>query len=166
MPHVHALSDPTLSARFAISANATFAGSADRNERNQRSHLIWYSFQLYADLAPLAVLSIYESLVKRKGWTTEQTKTICEQVTEMTQSGVLHYDFDAVITVNPFHGHQLIHFANSYGVHSEMKKVPLSAYFTEEKNIGHRDILAALAQKAGVHFLRTQEVVAGKWIRG
>jgi predicted DsbA family dithiol-disulfide isomerase len=124
-------------------------------------HLIWHSFQLDPGLTPVAGQSIYESLAERKGWSVSEAKSISAQVSEMASAAGLHYNFDSVIPANTYNGHRLIHLANDFGLQGAMKETLLAAYFTEGKNIGDPDTLAAIAQQAGVPVARAREVLSG-----
>lgn len=119
--------------------------------------ITWRSFELAPDAQTNPEKSIYEVLSERKGWSSEQTKMMHEQVSQKASDAGLVYDFDKTIPANSFRSHQLLHLAKEKGVQDEIKERLLKAYFTEGKNI---DDVATLIEIGKMEGLSEEEISA------
>ncbi|MFU8812556.1 MAG: DsbA family oxidoreductase [Balneolaceae bacterium] len=112
--------------------------------------VVWRSFELAPDAETKPGASIYEELAARKGWSTEQSKQIHNQMVQMAKQSGLDFDFDQTIPANSFNAHRLLHLAKKHGVQNDTKERLLKAYFTDGKNIDDPDFLIATGKEAGL----------------
>jgi predicted DsbA family dithiol-disulfide isomerase len=113
-------------------------------------NITWHSFQLDPEMENAEGLSVHEYLGKRKGVSAADGKRMNDQMTAIAKEVGLEYDFDKAIITNTQTAHRLLHFAKSKGVQNEMKERLFKAYYTEGKNVGDIDTLAALAAEVGL----------------
>ena len=110
----------------------------------------WKSFQLDPSTESNTSQSIYEYLAARKGMSLEHSKHMHQQLTRVAAEAGLEYNFDKVIVANTFDAHRLIHLAARHGKQEEAEERLFSAYFTEGKNLGDMETLAAEAEAIGI----------------
>lgn len=110
----------------------------------------WKSFQLDPELDNREGLSVHAYLGQRKGGTEADGRRMNEQMAAMAKTVGLDYDFDKAILNNTRKAHQVLHFAKSKALQSEMKERLFKAYYTEGKDIADTDTLTALAAEAGL----------------
>jgi len=120
----------------------------------------WKSFQLDPSMQNDPGKNINQYLAERKGWTLEYAKQINSQMTKMAAAEGLVYDFDKAVVANSFDAHRFSGYAKEHGLGNEAEERLFKAYFTEGKNIGERDTLAALGEDIGLDADEVGEVLA------
>ncbi len=112
--------------------------------------IIWRSFELDADTAPRPGQSVFSHMAERKGISLAQSHQMHAQMTAAAAQAGLEYNFDKALAVNTFLAHQLLHFAAAHGRQNEAKERLFRAYYTEGRDIGNVETLAALAAEIGL----------------
>ncbi|MDT3425967.1 putative DsbA family dithiol-disulfide isomerase [Paenibacillus forsythiae] len=107
------------------------------------------SFQLDPEAAPTSK-SIHELLALKYGITVEQAKTMNAQVADQALGLGLDFRFDTVVHANTRDSHRLAHYARTKGLAAELTERLMQGYFTDGRNLGDREALAALAAEAGL----------------
>jgi predicted DsbA family dithiol-disulfide isomerase len=120
----------------------------------------WKSFQLAPDAVTDPTRSAVQNLAEKKGWTLEFTRQAMASVVERAQSAGLAFDYERATVANTFDAHRLAHFAASQGCGDEMHERLFSAYFSEGRNVGDPESLAALAADIGLPATEVREVLA------
>jgi predicted DsbA family dithiol-disulfide isomerase len=137
---------------FCYIGKRHFEEALKAKDLDEEVEITWRSFELAPDAETNPDKSIYEVLSERKGWSSEQTKMMHEQVSEKARQAGLNYDFDSVIPANSFNAHRILHAAKSHGsdVQDDVKEHLLRAYFTEGKNIDDASILKEIGTEHGL----------------
>ena len=73
-----------------------------------------------------------------------------ERLTRAAAELGLDYNFDQAVMANTVDAHRLTHLARERGRQEAMEERLFFAYFTEGRNIGDRETLAALGGEAGL----------------
>ncbi|VEF49637.1 protein disulfide isomerase [Bacillus freudenreichii] len=94
--------------------------------------------------------SIHEILASKYGMSVEEAKRMNEGMRQQAAEVGLTFNFDTLIPTNTFDAHRLTHFSKSKNKEAELTEKLLRAYFTESKHLGDREVLADIAQEAGI----------------
>ncbi len=94
--------------------------------------------------------STLEYLSETKGWSLAQTKEITQQVVDMAKEEGLSYHMEKTVVANAKNAHRLLQLAKTLDKGDAMKERLLKGYFTEGKNIDHRETLLQLALEVGL----------------
>ncbi|MEB2782054.1 DsbA family oxidoreductase [Algoriphagus sp. C2-6-M1] len=119
----------------------------------------WKSFQLNPEQITQPDKSSEEYLAEVKGWSSEQTKEITNNVSNMAAQEGLEYHLDKTVVANTRKAHRLLHLAKSAGKGDEMKESLLKAYFTDALNIDDETVLNEIGKKVGLSEAEVQEVL-------
>ena len=110
----------------------------------------WHPFQLNPHISDEGE-NLREHLAKKYGTTLEGSIKARADLTKMGAELGFTFDYyDEMKTYNTFKAHQLLHFANLHGKHTEMKLRLFSAFFGERKNVSDIDVLVAEAESIGL----------------
>ena len=110
----------------------------------------WKSFILDPNKITDTTMSIEASLVKRKGISIDEAKSMSSYAIEAAKKVDLHYNFDKTIVANTYKVHRFLHYSKSKNVQNQAKEIALQAYFTEGKNIDDTDTLIQLGTELGL----------------
>lgn len=110
----------------------------------------WKSYQLDSSVPEVAVETQEDYLVKRKGMSRDQVKGMLANVTEMAKQAGLEYHLDKSVMVNTQKAHQLIQFAKTKNLGSEIEERLFKAFFTEGKNVADIETLTQLGKEVGL----------------
>lgn len=110
----------------------------------------WKSYQLDPTIPEVATESQENYLVKRKGMSREQVQGMIANVTEMAKQAGLEYQMDKVMMVNSKKAHQLIQYAKTKNLGSEIEERLFKAFFTEGKNVADIETLTQLGKEVGL----------------
>jgi len=135
---------------FCYIGKRNLEDAVDKTGLTDAVKVVWHSFELAPDAETKPEASIYEELAKRKGWSTEQSKQIHEQMEQKAKESGLEYNFDQTIPANSFKAHRLLHLANKRHVQNEVKELLLKSYFTDGKNIDDEETLVEAGKHAGL----------------
>jgi predicted DsbA family dithiol-disulfide isomerase len=90
----------------------------------------------------------------------ERLKTIHDPLIEAGKELDVPYNFDAITrTPNTLDAHRLIRWAHTVERQNEMVERLFMAYWSEGKDVGNRDILAACAGDAGINAQQIRELL-------
>ncbi len=112
--------------------------------------IIWHSYQLNPKIKYQPGRDIYSYLAENKGQSRDWAVKLNNQLAEEAKKVGLIYNFDKVVVSNTFEAHRLIHMAKKKGLEEKAVERLFKAYFTDGKNIGDRDTLAALGEEIGL----------------
>ncbi len=108
------------------------------------------SFELDPNAKPYSGQSIHELLASKYGTSVEQAKQMNENVGQQAADVGLNYNFDKMKHTTTFDAHRLAKYAATVGKEKEMTEILLHSYFEEGKLISDYDVLADLAESAGM----------------
>ncbi|MFC0186795.1 DsbA family oxidoreductase [Fictibacillus aquaticus] len=108
------------------------------------------SFELDPNAKKGTNMSNYEMLAAKYGMSIEQAKVTSNNVAQQARAVGLEFDFDKNILTNTKDAHRLLHLAKEKGKMIELKERILKAYFTEGLDVGDHEVLAGLAEDAGL----------------
>lgn len=109
-----------------------------------------HSFELSPDSPEDAAITVTEYLAQRKGLPRAQVEQMLAHVTELAAAEGLRYDFDAVRQTRTLRAHELLHFAKAHGKQLEAAELVFSAFFEQGRDVGDPEVLADLAEEAGL----------------
>lgn len=112
--------------------------------------VIWKSYQLDPTIPEVANETYEDYLVKRKGMSRDQVKTMLQNVTNTAQQAGLDYNFDKSQMVNSNKAHLLIQFAKTKNLGNEAEERLFKAFFTEGKSIANIETLTQLGKEIGL----------------
>lgn len=135
---------------FCYIGKRQFEAALENFDKKNLVEVTWRSYQLDPKLKPEPGQSLYEYLARRKGMALEQSKQMHDQVTKSAAAVGLDYRFDHVVVSNSHAAHRLIQMAKAHGLADVTEEILFHAYFTEGKDLGDREVLRALAAKAGL----------------
>lgn len=121
--------------------------------------VVWRSFELMPNIAPVPGESIYESLAKNKGISVAEGRRMTDHVTAAAKEVGLQYDFDRAVPANTFLAHQLIHLGAHHGRQDATKERLFQAHYTEGQNIGDLETLAKLGAEVGLDATEIREAL-------
>ena len=116
-------------------------------------------FELNPQLPPDGQ-DITEHLVQKYGSTPEQLQRNRETI--RARGADLGFTFEMgkrSRVYNTFDAHRLLHWADLEGRQRELKRALFTAYFTEGRNPGDREVLIDVAAQSGLDPLRAREVL-------
>jgi len=114
-------------------------------------NVTWKSFQLDPTLPTAGTdTSTAEYLEKRKGLPRAQIDAMLAHLKQSGAQAGITFNQDKAIPANTFRAHRLIHFAQQQGKGNEMEEALFQAHFTDGKNVGDPEVLAALAESIGL----------------
>ena len=118
-----------------------------------------HSFELAPDSPTDTAISAVEYLSQRKGMAREQVEQMLAHVTELAAAEGLSYDFDSVAQTRTLRAHELLHLAKQHGKQLEVAEALFSAFFEQGRNVGDLEVLADIAQAAGLDRAETIEAL-------
>ena len=121
-----------------------------RKEGSVPVEVEYHSFELAPDTPVDFDGSAVDFLVRHKGLSEDQVRSMLDRVTRIAAGEGLDYDFDALRHTNTVKAHQLLHYAKDRGFQAEAKERLLRAHFVEGRHVGRAEDLAALASEIGL----------------
>lgn len=94
--------------------------------------------------------TMHEALAKKYGTTPDAMNQQFDGITARAAEVGLEYHFDKMHPENTFKAHRLAKYAATVGKEKEMTERLLYAHFTENKRIGDKAVLVALAKEVGL----------------
>jgi predicted DsbA family dithiol-disulfide isomerase len=144
---------------FCYIGKRTFEQALKKSGFESKVEMTFKAFQLDPEAPSDSAISVYDHLAKKMGQTVEQAKEMTEGVADRARTVGLHYNFENMIHTNTFASHRLAKWADSLGKEAEVTEKLLHGYFTETKNIGSLDVLADIAEEAGLPREEAQAVL-------
>jgi predicted DsbA family dithiol-disulfide isomerase len=124
--------------------------------------VLWHSFELDPDAAPVAEGRSAERLAAKYGMTVEEAARRQAEITTLAAQDGLTYDLAESRGGNTFDAHRLIHLAAEHGLGNAAMERLMQAYFSEREAIGDPDTLQRLAVEAGLPAEEVREVLEGE----
>ena len=106
--------------------------------------------------------SIHEMLANKYRMSVEQAKQANENVGKQAATVGLTYHFDEMQPSNTFDAHRLTKYAKTLGKDGEVTEALLHGYFTESKQLSDEEILAEIAESAGINRQDALEIIRDK----
>lgn len=100
-------------------------------------------------------------LRRKYGATPEQSASTHEAIRQRGEAVGFRFDGRRDRIYNTFDAHRLLHWAGLEGRQAELKHALFEAYFTEGRNPSDPEVLADLAQHAGLDRARAAEILRG-----
>lgn len=135
---------------FCYIGKRNFEKALDQFKEKDQVEVIWKSFQLDPSVPEVAEESQQDYLVKRKGMSAAQVKSMLDNVTQMAKNAGLEYHMDQSVMVNSFKAHRLIQLAKEKDLGNEAEERLFSAFFTEGLNVADKDTLVQLGKEIGI----------------
>jgi len=107
------------------------------------------SFQLDPNASLYTGQDFYESMAIKFG-SVEQAKQMTAAITEQAKLVGLDFRFDTMKPTNTYDAHRLTKFATEQGKGAVLSEKLLYANFTESKDVGNIEVLAEIAEAAGL----------------
>ncbi|MEC7762573.1 MAG: DsbA family oxidoreductase [Pseudomonadota bacterium] len=120
----------------------------------------YHSYQLMPNLPGDLAVNVNDLLEQERGIPRAQAVAMNQQVAERAAQVGLAYDMDAALATNTKPAHRLTHFAKSHGKQEIVMEALFRAYLTEGRNIGDHEVLADIAQTAGLDRAATKDALA------
>jgi predicted DsbA family dithiol-disulfide isomerase len=126
----------------------------------------WQPFELNPQM-PRKGQELREHIALKYGTTPEQSRGARSRLTELGASLGFSFDyFDGMRIYNTFLAHQLLHWAAHTGKQTELKLALFEAFFSRRENVGHPNMLALIATRAGLDQQQALEVLeSGRYAR-
>ncbi|MDP9830155.1 DsbA family oxidoreductase [Kineosporia succinea] len=117
----------------------------------------YHSFQLHPDA--LKTMPVGDYLKTKVGVPLEQLQASQSQIAARGAELGLDYHFEHQLVTNTRDAHRLIHFAKAQGREHDMVMRLFRAEFTEGADVSDHDLLANLAEEAGLDRAKALEVL-------
>ncbi len=127
-------------------ARAAFAGE----EGTAPIEVEFRSFELSPETPPDFGGNTVDYLVARKGISPEQARMMVDRAAAAGSSAGLVYDYETLRPTNTAAAHRLSHYAKARGAQDDMVERLFRAHFTEGRHLGDAEILADIAEEAGL----------------
>lgn len=136
---------------FCYLGKRKFENALSQFSEKENVSVVWRSFQLNPDLKTDTILTIYDYLIRVKGFEPAKAKEVNDHVTQSGKQVGIDYHFDRVVVANTFRAHILLHFAQKQGMQDETKERLLRAYFTEGRNVDDIQTLLEIGGESGLN---------------
>ena len=129
---------------------------------SSKVEIIWHSFQLDPNITNRVdnQENVYDYLAKRKGISYEESVKMHGRVLQMAKEAGLEFHLEKALVANSFNAHRLIQMAKTKGLGDEAEEFLFKAYFSEAKDFGDPEVLAAAGKSIGLteaEFAESQE---------
>ncbi|WP_068777319.1 DsbA family oxidoreductase [Paenibacillus sp. FJAT-26967] len=145
---------------FCYIGKRRFEEALEQFAHKDEIEVVYRSYELDPNSPRDTNRSMAEILASKYGMSIEQAEATNANITEQAAGVGLTYRMDKLIPTNTFDAHRLAHYAGQHGKAHEMTELLLKAYFTDNKHIGDRDTLAALAAEIGLDKNEAAQVLA------
>ncbi|MGM8216689.1 DsbA family oxidoreductase [Bacillaceae bacterium W0354] len=131
---------------------------------NQKNDVekIYRSYQLDPTAGKEPTADIHTLLAKKYNMSYEEAKAMNNRVTEQAREVGLEYNLDQAVHTNTFDAHRLSHLAKQQGKSVELMEQLMKAYFTDGLNVSDHEVLANLAEEAGLSREKALQVLEGE----
>jgi len=110
----------------------------------------WHPFELNPDM-PADGENLRDHIMRKYGSTAEQSQDARDRLTGLGAGLGFEFRFtDDMRMVNTFKAHQLLHWAGPQGKEHVLKMALFKAYFQEHKDLNANEVLAEVAESAGL----------------
>lgn len=112
--------------------------------------LHYRAFLLDANAPKQPKETIYQQLSHKYGMSIDEAKASTQRIADQGKHIGLTFNFETLQPVNTIDAHRLIHFAERFGLASEMKEALFEAFFRDSLNIADHTVLLNLAKHVGL----------------
>jgi predicted DsbA family dithiol-disulfide isomerase len=123
--------------------------------------VVFKSFELDPRAPQTVEHDVHHMLAAKYGMTRDKAIAMNKNLTDQAKEVGLNFHMDTMKLTNTFDAHRLTHFAAKKGKQNDIIKELFQAYFTDSLLLGDHNILADLAQKAGLNRTETLTMLAG-----
>ncbi|KOX15889.1 DSBA oxidoreductase [Nocardiopsis sp. NRRL B-16309] len=134
----------------------------ERFEGAGQVELVWHSYQLDPGFPRGRSEPVYASLAARMGASTEQVRTMTEQVALVAATEGLDYDLAGALMVNTLDAHRLVHLARQSGLDGAVMDRLLLAQLVQARDLSDPETLVELVAQVGVDARAARGVLAGE----
>jgi predicted DsbA family dithiol-disulfide isomerase len=122
--------------------------------------IVYRSFELDPNAPKDIAEDMNTMLANKYGVSREEAAAMSKSVEGQAAAEGLEYHFDTIIMTNTFDAHRLLQYANQNGKGSEFNELLLKAHFTDSKHVGEHEVLASIAQEAGLSYDDAMAILA------
>jgi len=94
--------------------------------------------------------STHAMLAEKYGMTVEKAQEMSTGIKQQAAAVGLEFNFDNMLVVNTFDAHRLAQYAADQGKGVELGEMLLKAYFTDNADLASYEVLADIAENAGL----------------
>ncbi len=145
---------------FCYIGKRRFEAGLEQFSHPEAVEVVWRSFELAPDFAPVPGQSTYEVLAAKKGVPAAEGRRMSDHVAGVAQEVGLQYDFDRTVPANTFLAHQLIHLGAHHGRQDATKERLMAAYYTEGRDLNDVETLVQLGTEAGLDAAEIRQALA------
>ncbi|NQX88438.1 MAG: DsbA family oxidoreductase [Halioglobus sp.] len=122
--------------------------------------LHWHPFELNPAM-PTGGEDLRQHLTRKYGTQASGSVSARSRLTALGDALGFHFDYhDGMRMVNTFLAHQLLYWADKRGKQTDLKLALFEAYFSRREDVSDREILVALAGRAGLDIIEARAVVS------
>lgn len=122
--------------------------------------LHWHPFELNPRM-PEEGQDLREHIAQKYGSTPAQSQAARARLSALGESLGFTFDyFDGMRMVNTFRAHQLLRWAEEFGLQTELKLALFDAFFSRRENVNDRTLLAIVAGRVGLDSAEAAAVLA------
>jgi len=120
----------------------------------------WHPFELNPHMAEEGE-NLREHIAAKYGTSEDESAKVRDRLTAIGAELGFTFSFsEDMRMVNSFRAHQLLHWAVPFGKEHPLKMAMFEAYFGRRENLNDPDVLAAIAEDAGLSGAEAREVLA------
>jgi len=120
----------------------------------------WHPFELNPQM-PVEGQDLREHLAGKYGASETRSAAVREQLISAGNALGFRFDyFDGMRMVNTFRAHQLLHWAQTQGLQSELQMALFTAFFSRRRDINDPEVLVATATAVGLDAATAHAVLA------
>lgn len=119
------------------------------------------SFELDPQADSSLKQSTHSMLAEKYGMTVEKAREMSTGIKQQAAAVGLEFNFDNMLVINTFDAHRLAQFAEERGKGVEVGEMLLNAYFTHNADLASYDVLADIAERAGLSRTEALAVLEG-----
>ncbi len=125
-----------------------------------QANLRWHPFELNPNM-PAEGQNLREHITEKYGSSLEQSQQARAQLTKLGSDLGFAFNFsDDSRIVNTFEAHQLLDWADSFGLQHPMKLALFSAYFTQDQDVSDRETLIRCVTSVGLDGAAARDVLS------
>lgn len=120
------------------------------------------SFELDPEASYETISTTKERVAKKYGYSSEQAQQMIDNVTNYANSVGLDFHYETTRYTNTFDAHRISKYAETKGKGIEMSEKLLHAYFVENKQLSHHQVLIDIAVEIGLDRQEVEDVLKSK----
>lgn len=144
---------------FCYIGKATLDKALQDFDHADAVELVYHSYLLNPGQPVEPKGDLHDYLAKKLGVSRQQAQTMNQQVTAGAAEVGLTWNMDKTIPTNLIDAHRLLHFAAEHDRQQQLLNLMFDAYFADGLHLGHPEVLADLAEQAGLDRVQALEVL-------